>query len=106
MSVEMNEITVRDVCEALHRWFHESRNVSGPTGLSMWDSQMTWGDAVQEALARADASIGVRNKLKDVARWANGFLWRKIRFDEYDRTMSKKESGAVMPSNSRGKARG
>jgi hypothetical protein len=24
-------------------------------------------------------------KLRDVARWANGFVWRKARFDEYDR---------------------
>lgn len=30
--------------------------------------------------------------LKDVARWANGFLWRKIRFDEYDRTASKRKT--------------
>ncbi len=30
-------------------------------------------------------------QLKDVARWANGFLWRKIRFDEYDRTASKRK---------------
>lgn len=24
-------------------------------------------------------------QMKDVARWANGFLWRKIKFSEYDR---------------------
>jgi hypothetical protein len=24
-------------------------------------------------------------KLKDVARWANGFVWRKCEFAEYDR---------------------
>lgn len=29
-------------------------------------------------------------KLKDVARWANGFLWRKIPFEEYDRSMKKR----------------
>jgi hypothetical protein len=28
-------------------------------------------------------------KLKDVARWANGFLWRDTKFEEYDRTMKK-----------------
>lgn len=30
-------------------------------------------------------------KLKDVARWANGWLWRKIPFSEYDRTASKRK---------------
>lgn len=30
-------------------------------------------------------------KLKDVARWANGWLWRKYRFSEYDRTASKRK---------------
>lgn len=29
-------------------------------------------------------------KMKDVARWANGFLWRKIPFVEYDRSRSKR----------------
>lgn len=28
-------------------------------------------------------------KLKDVARWCNGWLWRKIPFSEYDRTRKK-----------------
>lgn len=31
-------------------------------------------------------------RLKDVARWANGWLWRKIPFAEYDRTASKRKS--------------
>ncbi len=31
-------------------------------------------------------------KLKDVARWANGWLWRKIPFSEYDRTASKRKA--------------
>jgi hypothetical protein len=30
-------------------------------------------------------------KLKDVARWANGFLWRQMKFSEYDRTASKRK---------------
>lgn len=30
-------------------------------------------------------------KLRDVARWANGFLWRTVPFDEYDRHMKKRE---------------
>lgn len=29
-------------------------------------------------------------RLKDVARWANGFLWRKTTFADYDRTASKR----------------
>jgi hypothetical protein len=29
-------------------------------------------------------------KLKDVARWANGFLWKKTPFEEYDRSMRKR----------------
>lgn len=29
-------------------------------------------------------------KLKDVARWANGFLWKKVPFAEYDRFMRKR----------------
>lgn len=29
-------------------------------------------------------------KLKDVARWANAFLWKRTSFDEYDRTMRKR----------------
>jgi hypothetical protein len=29
-------------------------------------------------------------KLKDVARWANGFLWRDLPFDQYDRQMKKR----------------
>lgn len=41
----------------------------------------------REPRARFDWTV---QKLKDVARWANGFLWRKIRFDEYDRTASKR----------------
>lgn len=40
----------------------------------------------REPRARFDWTV---QKLKDVARWANGFLWRKILFDEYDRTMRK-----------------
>lgn len=28
-------------------------------------------------------------KLKDVARWANGFLWRNIKFEDYDRHAKK-----------------
>jgi len=31
-------------------------------------------------------------KLKDVARWANGFLWRQMKFSEYDRTASKRKT--------------
>ncbi len=31
-------------------------------------------------------------KLKDVARWANGWLWRKYKFSEYDRTASKRKA--------------
>jgi hypothetical protein len=30
-------------------------------------------------------------RLKDVARWANGFLWRKYKFSEYDRTARKQK---------------
>lgn len=33
--------------------------------------------------------------LKDVARWANGFLWRMIPFSEYDRTARKARKVAV-----------
>lgn len=40
----------------------------------------------REPRARFDWTV---QKLKDVARWANGFLWRKIKFDEYDRKMKK-----------------
>jgi hypothetical protein len=29
-------------------------------------------------------------KLMDVARWANGFLWRDLPFDQYDRQMKKR----------------
>lgn len=29
-------------------------------------------------------------KLRDVARWANGFVWRKTPFSEYDRTYKKR----------------
>ena len=29
-------------------------------------------------------------KLRDVARWANGFLWKKTTFNEYDRSMKKR----------------
>lgn len=29
-------------------------------------------------------------KLKDVARWANGYLWKKTPFEEYDRSMRKR----------------
>ena len=29
-------------------------------------------------------------KLKDVARWANGFLWKQMPFSEYDRTRKKR----------------
>lgn len=32
-------------------------------------------------------------KLKDVARWCNGWLWRQIPFTEYDRTASKRKGG-------------
>src|SRR6185437_2512503 len=28
-------------------------------------------------------------RLKDVARWANGFLWRNVRFEDYDRRIKK-----------------
>jgi hypothetical protein len=31
-------------------------------------------------------------KLKDVARWANGWLWRKYKFSEYDRMARKRHS--------------
>jgi hypothetical protein len=31
-------------------------------------------------------------QMKDVARWANGFLWRKIPFAEYDRSRSKRDA--------------
>lgn len=31
-------------------------------------------------------------KLKDVARWANGFLWKQMPFGEYDRSMKKRTS--------------
>ena len=31
-------------------------------------------------------------KLKDVARWANGFLWKKTPFSEYDRAMKKRDT--------------
>ncbi len=30
-------------------------------------------------------------RLTDVARWANGFLWRKTDFEDYDRTMKKRD---------------
>jgi hypothetical protein len=30
-------------------------------------------------------------KLKDVARWANGFLWKQMPFAEYDRTQHKRD---------------
>lgn len=43
----------------------------------------------REPRARFDWTV---QQLKDVARWANGFLWRKIRFDEYDRTASKRKT--------------
>ena len=31
-------------------------------------------------------------RLKDVARWANAFLWRNIRFEDYDRKAKKRKS--------------
>jgi hypothetical protein len=31
-------------------------------------------------------------QMKDVARWANGFLWRQMAFSEYDRTASKRKT--------------
>lgn len=40
----------------------------------------------REPRARYDWTV---QKLKDVARWANGFLWRKTPFSEYDRQMKK-----------------
>jgi hypothetical protein len=29
-------------------------------------------------------------KLRDVARWANGFLWKQMPFEEYNRSMKKR----------------
>lgn len=29
-------------------------------------------------------------KLRDVARWANGFVWKKCEFDDYDRSLKKR----------------
>jgi hypothetical protein len=34
-------------------------------------------------------------KLKDVARWANGFVWRKCSFEEYDRTRDNRRMADV-----------
>jgi hypothetical protein len=31
-------------------------------------------------------------KLKDVARWANGFVWRNTPFEEYDRFIRKRDA--------------
>ena len=36
----------------------------------------------REPRARFDWTV---QGLKDVARWGNAFLWRKYRFEEYDR---------------------
>lgn len=33
-----------------------------------------------------------RQKLKDVARWANGFVWKRAPFDEYDRSLKSKQT--------------
>jgi len=41
----------------------------------------------REPRARFDWTV---QKLKDVARWANGFVWRKYKFYEYDRFAKKK----------------
>jgi hypothetical protein len=35
-------------------------------------------------------------KLKDMARWCNGWVWRKVPFEEYDR--SKKATGIIDPN--------
>ena len=45
----------------------------------------------REPRARFDWSP---QRMKDVARWANGFLWRNIPFAEYDRTASKHRTEA------------
>jgi hypothetical protein len=34
-------------------------------------------------------------KLKDVARWSNGFVWRKCSFEEYDRTRDNRRMADV-----------
>jgi hypothetical protein len=41
---------------------------------------------VREPWAQHDWTV---QKLRDVARWANGRLWRKTPFDEYDRAAKK-----------------
>ena len=40
----------------------------------------------REPQARHDWTV---QKLKDVARWANSWMWRRFKFDEYDRTIKK-----------------
>jgi hypothetical protein len=36
----------------------------------------------REPVARHDWTV---QRLKDVARWANGFVWKRAPFEEYDR---------------------
>ena len=40
----------------------------------------------REPQAKFDWTV---QKLKDVARWANAWMWRRFKFDEYDRTIKK-----------------
>jgi hypothetical protein len=39
---------------------------------------------IREPVARFDWTV---RKLKDVARWANGFVWKAAPFEEYDYSM-------------------
>ena len=40
-------------------------------------------------------------QMKDVARWANGFLWRQMPFSEYDRTASKRRASRPLEGTQR-----
>lgn len=45
--------------------------------------EMALDTLTRDPLVKHDWTL---QKLKDVARWANGFVWRKVPFEEYDRS--------------------
>ena len=40
----------------------------------------------EHAWAKANPDGWTEEKLRDVARWANGFVWRKVPFEQYDKS--------------------
>jgi hypothetical protein len=57
MSAE--EITVRDVCEALRKWFDVSP-YAGPTSEAPFAKGASWGEAVVIACENADHALGYK----------------------------------------------